>query len=238
MKTALRLIFFFFFLSTQVAAKEPITLTTFNLPHYGYFPKEASIMPIADSTFTGEAVDTVRCAFKSLPFSLKIKVMPWKRAQLTVKQGLADGFFSASQNKNRDKYAQFSAPIADQQWLWYFKQTVLVKPTDKDFKQKARIGALNGSLMKSWLIENDYTIGVNAQSSDALFRSLLIGRIDSILANKKVINALMTEESNAISSMQHSVRPLGVYFSNTFLAERPEFLARFNEQVQLCRKSY
>jgi len=235
LKTALLLIFFS--LSTQVAAKEPITLTTFNLPHYGHFPANSSILPVADSTFTGESVKTIRCAFKSLPFQLTIKVMPWKRAQLTVQRGLADGFFSASKNEARDKFAIFSEPIADQRWQWYFKKNSKIKPQQEGFENSAVIGALNGSLMKTWLNENDYKIGINAQSSEALLNSLLADRIDAILANEKVMNALMREEFAYIESSEHSVRPLGVYFSKAFAKQHPDFLPNFNKQVRQCRKS-
>lgn len=236
MKTALLLVFFS--LSTQVAAQESITLTTFNLPHYGYFPANSSILPVADHTFTGESVRTIRCAFKSLPYQLTIKVMPWKRAQLTVQKGLADGFFSASENDARDEFAVFSAPIADQRWQWYFKTSSKIKPSQEGFRQEAVIGALNGSLMKTWLNENSYKLGVNAQSSEALLKSLLVGRIDAILANEKVMNSLMHDELNYIESKEHSVRPLGVYFSKAFAKQHPDFLSSFNKQVRQCRKSF
>lgn len=236
MKTALLLIFFS--LSTQVAAKESITLTTFNLPHYGHFPANSSILPVADNTFTGESVKTIRCAFKSLPYQLTIKVMPWKRAQLTVQRGLADGFFSASKNDVRDEFAVFSEPIADQRWQWYFSKNSKIKPNQKGFEQTAVIGALNGSLMKTWLSDNNYKLGINAQSSKALLKSLIAGRIDAILANKKVMSSLMNEELPNIASVEHSVRPLGVYFSKSFIKQYPDFLSSFNKHVKQCRKSF
>lgn len=236
MKAAI--LFVYIFLGAQAHAKETITLTTFNLPHYGYFPLDSPILPIANASFSGEAVDTIRCAFKALPYQLKIKVMPWKRAQLTVQQKLADGFFSASKNQSRDRYAIFSEPIADQVWQWYFKAENNITPTVEGFKTNAKIGALNGSLMKTWLNENNYKLGVNAQSSEALLKSLLNGRIDAILANKKVMASLMDDELSSIKSVEHSVRPLGVYFSKAFIKQHPEFLTRFNKRVRQCRKSF
>jgi len=226
------------FTANCINAKESIVLTTHNLAHYGEFPQGAPIKPIADDTFRGEAIDTVRCAIGPLPYELQVKVMPWKRAQHTVKIGHADGFFAASQNSERDRYAVLYEPIASQKWTWFYKKNALLPPTHPAFKSKATVGSFNGANMRKWLIENNYNVGVNVLTSEALVKSLYAGRIDAILANDRVMAKLIQNHDDIIVSEVHSNRPLSVYFSKSFVSDNPTFLAQFNNRVKECRKSY
>ena len=89
----LKFLFVLFFPITSLAQPKLVTLTAHDLPHYSEY-KNSEFQPIiANDTFNGEAVAVVRCVFEALEQPLRIRVLPWKRAQYEVKNGVSDGFF-------------------------------------------------------------------------------------------------------------------------------------------------
>lgn len=214
--------------------EQVVTLTTHNIDYLGAYPVNTKIKPIADKTFTGKSVDTLRCTFNKLPYTLKILVMPWKRAQLTVEMKQADGFFSASKNAERDQFATFSAPLHSQNWVWYYKEKSNITPTKEHFKSLAKVGAYSGSNMTKWLSDNGYNTTVNTTSPKDLLQALKIGRINTILANDRVINSVIDTVDIKLDSHIHSERPLGVYFSKDFLKSNSTFLDQFNLKLSQC----
>lgn len=227
-----------FFKPAWGAPATKVILTTHNLPHYGAFPSHSQIKSLADESFKGEAIATMRCVFNQLTdYEMEVLVVPWKRAQHLVRRGYADGFFAASQNPERDSYAQISQTIAAQEWRWYFLKDSELSPQDKGFKAKANVGSFIGANMLTWLEKNNYKIAVKSIKTQDLLHALKIGRLDAILANNKVIDSLLAQSNMKleIKSVLHSNRPLGAYFSNYFLQQHPNFLALFNNGVTLCR---
>lgn len=225
----------YLFSENAISNDRVVTLTTHNIDFLGSFSDHKNIKPVADETFTGKAVENLRCAFKDLPYTLNILVMPWKRAQLTVKMEQADGFFSASKNTERDKFATLSNTLISQNWTWYYKKDSNIKPNNPNFKAIAKVGAYSGSNMKKWLEDNKYNIAINSISTQDLLSALSVDRVNAILANDKVINSLTTKPDIELQSQKHSSRPLGVYFSHRFLNDHPKFLEQFNLHLKRCK---
>ncbi len=71
-----------------------------------------------DGTLQGIAVELIRCALHEMNQPYELEVYPWKRAQMMVKDGDAQGFFVGSQNPERDAYATISAPVLINRWRW------------------------------------------------------------------------------------------------------------------------
>ncbi|AZN37407.1 substrate-binding periplasmic protein [Iodobacter ciconiae] len=191
----------------------------------------------ADGHQSGLALETVRCVMNKLQHPVEIKFLPWKRAQNLVEQGEADGFFPASQNSERDRYATLSQVIAPQQWRWYFLAENTAKPLSEEFRQSATVGAYFGSNMLTWLKSSGYRIYATPPAHDQLLKMLLAGRVGAVLASD-----LAMYEAIYVAHAEHQVRselqedkPLGVYFSHRFLKEDPEFLNRFNAELPSCR---
>lgn len=184
----------------------------------------------------------MRCAFQQLQdYEMEVVVVPWKRAQHMVEKGYADGFFAASQNNERNRYAQISSTIADQEWRWYWLKSNPLTPKETAFKSEAKVGAFIGANMLTWLEENHYKVSVTSVKTKSLLDALRMGRADAILANNKVIDSLLQHnkaQAATITSGLHSNRPLGVYFSSSFLTNNPNFLSLFNLQVEKCRNAY
>lgn len=215
--------------STALAAPSPITLTTHDLPPYSY--------QNAEGLHGGLAVEVVQCVLQRLDIPYTIQVWPWARAQKLVEQGHADGFFAASRSPERDAYAVQTAIIAEQQWRWYLLADNQADPTTEDFRQQARVSSFIGANMLDWLTDNGYRVTSQPRETKGLLKMLQAKRIDAILANNLVMDTLLQQQGAKaeVRSVLLQDKPLGVYFSKKFLAERPGFLARFNGQVASCR---
>ena len=217
-------------LATQASAQGPaVTLTTHDLPPYSF--------PVDGQAPSGIAVQVVQCAAKALSITVDIGFFPWKRAQVMVQNNSADGFFAASQSDQRDAYAVLSATIAPQEWRWYLLKSSPLDPGSDTFKSKARTSSFNGANMREWLIENGYSANDTPSQYNNLLAVLLTGRVDAVLANRLVMDQLLAQTGNAdtVKSYLAQNKPLGIYFSKTFLAtQQPDYLARWNQAIKVC----
>lgn len=214
-------------LSGPAAAEETIKLTTQDWAPY---------QVIENGQLGGVAVKVVQCIMGKLNTKADIEVLPWTRAQKTVQDGAAQGFFTASKSEERDAYAEMSKPIVPQVWRWY-----LPSDSAKDVKAKdIKAGVLAGSSMQKWLDDNGYTNVQKLNTTDALIKLLQSGRIDGILANEMVFKHALQEvklPESTFKSELHSDRPLGIYFSKAYLTKNPGFLDKFNAQIPNCPAS-
>ena len=234
------LILFIFSWSLMGVSAQPkkVTLTTHNLSPYGSFAPGSEHQFIADESFSGFAVDVVRCAAKKINWKLEVQVYPWARAQDLAQRGKVDGFFAGSQKDSRDDFAVMSEIIAEQKWQWYQIKDSPIKVKDKKFKKEAKVGRFIGSNMLSWLLKNSYSVGVKAVDTEALLKILLIKRVDAVIANNLVMDQLL-KKYKAEDKVEATVvrnKPLGVYFTKKFIKANPMFLGAFNKAVKECRK--
>lgn len=189
---------------------------------------------------TGVAVDVVRCAFEQLKRPLRIVFYPWQRAQEEAEAGRAAGFFAASRSQARDRFAVMSAPIAPQQWTWYFRPDASIRPTDRAFRGQARVTATSGSNMAAWLRQREYRVQPEPRSADQLIWMLERGRVDAVLSNSLVFRSSLartkTSPDRFLSETERD-KPLGVYFVRGFLERNPDLLESFNRQLPACTAS-
>ncbi len=230
-KTSLKILIAMLFSINCITAfsAEKITLTTQDWAPYQIYNK---------GLLSGYAVDVVSCALKKMNQPYDIEVYPWRRAQRIVEMDMADGFFTASQNKARDKFATISTVVAEQRWNWYLLKENSINPSDASFKQQAKVGAMLGSNMYSWLKSSGYKLIGSSLTTEALISDLLEKRYDAVLANELVAKNVMKELdlfNDQLQVHKYKNKPLGVYWSNKFLAKRPKFLSKFNTAVKNCR---
>lgn len=224
------ILFTFLLINQPTLYSGEIRLTTQEWPHYQYYQ---------NGVLQGEAVDVVRCVMDKMGWEYDIEVLPWKRAQMYVKNGRADGFFAASRNDSRDKYATISSFTNDQKWNWYLNKDYPLLPTDKEFRAKSVVSANAGSNMMNWLEKNGYRIKAESYTTEPLVRLLIRKRIDALLGSESVVNNILKEKKIPKSYFRiitNRDKPLGVYFSNMFLVKNPGFLNEFNSYVEGCRK--
>jgi polar amino acid transport system substrate-binding protein len=217
-------------------SEEKVILTTHNLYPYGSYPPGEKEMVIADETFKGVAVDRVRCVLKKMDTPLEVQVVPWRRAQLLVKRGNADGFFAASQNESRDEFAVKTMIIADQQWNWYMLKENSLSPRDQSFKEKASVGGFVGANMLKWMQEQNYKVTAIPNDTEGLLKILLARRVDAVMANNYVMQALLQNYGveDQVKIYLNVDKPLFVYFSKEFIKSRPMFIEQFNNLIPEC----
>lgn len=181
-------------------------------------------------------MDRVRCVFEKLGVHLEIRVYPWKRAQSMVQNGDADGFFAASRRIKRDEFAVMSDVVADQKWNWYLRKENPLSPDDPLFRETATVGGFIGANMLSWMQENKYNITATPANTEQLLKILLAGRVDAVLANNHVMEALLFryDVKDDVKVYLNQDKPLGVYFAKSFLTANPGFLEAFNGVLGSC----
>lgn len=218
--------------SAHAQRPDEVTLSTHNLCPYGCYNDI--------DFFDGYAVRVVRYAFNRMEIPLKIKVVPWSRAQYMAETGLSDGFFAASRNADRDSTGVMSTPVAEQKWTWYLLNNSPLDPAADDFKQAATVSSFHGANMLKWLQENGYNVFAPPTDTEALARMLLANRFDAILANNLVMDEIIRRDGLKSKLKSHTLKnkPLGVYFSNRFVKENPGFVDEFNKFVLEYRSRY
>lgn len=217
-------------LATAPALAEPVRLMTHDLPPYSYLDEEQRP--------AGRAIQPVTCALNAMQQPYEISFVPWARAQHLVKQGKADAFFAASYSAEREQYAKLSAQIAPQQWHWYLLKDNPKNPKSPQFKRTATVGGFSGGNMTDWLRSNNFRVMASPANNSQLLKMLLAERIDAILANQLVMNALLKETASEskVRSVLEQDKPLGVYFSDQFLSQQAsDFMPRFNQALGRCR---
>ena len=199
---------------------------------------ETSLAPpyqeLQGTQLTGESVETVQCVLNRLNHAYRVDIVPWKRAQNNLQNGLSDGFFSAIPQAQLDKVAILSAPIVLEKWFWFSLDPAL--PQAADFPPDLKIGVLRGSNQEQWLQDKGIHITQSVNQLSSLLRLLQIGRIDTFLADEHVMSKLLTDKSSQVILQRRFERyaPMGIYFSLGFLASHPDFIHQFNQQIPSC----
>jgi polar amino acid transport system substrate-binding protein len=225
------LLFLSFFAVTQASASySDLQLNTDNRPPFEYLDNEGLL--------TGVAAKLVTCSLDKLDVKYEIEVMPWSRAQKSVEAGIADGFFAASQNDGRDKYAQLSTIIVDQHWNWYLSKSITLSPSSEAFKKNVKVSSWIGSNSLKWLKKNNYKVKQPSKHNKELVKRLLVGRIEGVYASNIVFEKALNdlgENLNELNIVKGMFKPMGVYFSKSYLKNNPGFMEEFNSASNECK---
>lgn len=186
----------------------------------------------------GVALDKVKCALGKMGQPYQLTMTAWSDAQLRVHSGAQHAFFVATQTAERDDYATLSAPIAQQELVWYFGPGVEPKINELS-KLNLKFSAKFGSNKWFWLKRNGFNVVKQPRDAKVLLKLLKQREIDIALEDKLVFGReLETAElpSDFFQSKAHETKPMGVYFSNRFLNKYSGFLSAFNAAVSKCER--
>ncbi len=185
----------------------------------------------------GGSVEHVECIFSYLGYLPNIQRMPWRRARQEVSIAKIDGFFTAIPTNEVEKYATLSAPLLLENWYWYWPAGA---EEPEQWRNGVRLGVILGSHQAVWLEQQGYPIHLRVNSLSQLVKLMLSNRIDAFIADREHMAAAV-EELNVAGERYRErflrYMPLGVYFGNEFLAERPTFLTDFNAYISHCADS-
>jgi len=189
----------------------------------------------------GIAVRSVACILARINQPFQINKMPWARVQIATQHGQLDGFFAASQNSQRDNYATLSDLFIPQQRVFYFNKRMLkhtAESYDIDFiKRHVKVSARDGSNALHSLVSANFKIEAHPKTQHQLLSMLDSGRIEAVLENALVFERLVEENGKNIADylqVTYQTKNMGVYWSHKFLANNPDFLARFNSNIVPC----
>ncbi|MGY5451582.1 hypothetical protein ACVFI8_11655 [Agarivorans sp. MS3-6] len=212
---------------------EPLRLVYPNFVPYTF----ASEQPLAGGNFL---IDKI---MQELNVSYQSKMVPnYKRAFSDVENGMADGFFLASQNQQRDQVAVFSHPILFNNWSWFFRYDSYLDPDAEGFKSSAKVSSIEGTNTLRWLNKHYYRV-IGKQKNVAKLAQLLfdLKRIDAAFLSADVFKTANVH-TNIISGeyievVQRSA-PFGIYISKNYLAKHPDFMLRLNLAISKVQKHY
>ncbi|PKF79720.1 ABC transporter substrate-binding protein [Vibrio sp. vnigr-6D03] len=185
----------------------------------------------------GPGIDKVKCVMRVMDQPYQLTMTKWDRAQLMTEVGSQHGFFLASHNSKRDEYAEYSAPLDEQNWSW-FSLSDSAEMNNITFKSQVEVAALFGSNKWFWLHKNGYRVSKKPRTPKALIELMLGGEVGAILGNDAVIDETIKKMGisyRAISRTRVKSQPLGVYFSKAFTKKYPNFLNEFNDAISQCR---
>lgn len=149
-----------------------------------------------------------------------------------TKSGLADGFFLASQNAERDKIAVFSNPVFINRWCWFYPiDSTLINPKEVNFKNKAKVGTYLNSNTHQWLIKNGYKVTGSPSNIESLIKMLKADRINVVfLAESVFLDAIskIGEKPERYKKIIQDEKPFGIYISKEYLKKNPDVMNKVN----------
>jgi hypothetical protein len=175
----------------------------------------------------------INCIMQQTQQPYKLLPMPWRRAKQEVKMGRIDGYFTAIPNEDMNEHAKLSAPLFLENWYWFWHP----RHSGPDSGGKVRYGAILGSHQADWFTSQNYKLEVEVSDIAQLVQLLAIGRIDAVLADlEEFTHTASRLKLPADQFEQRFFRyvPLGVYFSQLRLQQKPGFMRHFNAAVHLC----
>lgn len=191
-----------------------------------------------DGQMKGPGIDKLKCIMKVMEQPYQLTMTDWDRAQLLVEVGEQHGFFLASPNRLRDKYADYSSPVMNQVWSW-FSLSESIDPEKEMFKEEVAVTALFGSNKWLWLHKAGYRVEKKPRQPIALVELLLAGEIGAVLSNDFVMQEAIKSlgiSHRFITRRVMKEKPLGVYFSKEFIKLYPQFMREFNQAIAQCKE--
>jgi ABC-type amino acid transport substrate-binding protein len=190
-------------------------------------------LPTTDEIQGGSA-EHVKCILDDMKISYQIRSLPWRRARQDVHASVIDGFFTAVGIDEASDYATFSAPLALENWYWFWR-TDMAAPAS--WKEHFQVGVILGSQHEAILTNEGFTEFVTANNLEQLVKLLISKRVDVVLMDKEQFEstvAKMGVRTRDYKSRFFRYMPLGVYFGAPFLAQHPDFLTAFNSRISAC----
>lgn len=189
---------------------------------------------LENGVLTGTAIKQMQPIFDALPE--KVTLRQYSNYSLLLKALKADeiqGFFLASQNTERDRYAIFTKPLAFNNWSWFTLRENEFDFESADFKYTSTVATTSKTNTFRWLTRNGFQV-----------HSSSITQLPSLLLNKKV-NAVFSAENVFLQACKdqgihpksfhktlHESRPFGMYISKKYSETNPDFIKTLNSLIK------
>src|SRR5690606_36089451 len=186
---------------------------------------------------SGVSIATLQCTFDNMKMDYRIDLVPPKRAQYDVQEGIDDGYFSSIENSVADQFARLSSPLAMEKWFLVSHSAQPAPVIER--LDHSRIGAIRGSNEAHWLERYHQIQPILVADISALVNQLARRRIDAFIADRRHINEVISYWPKTRPEMRLQFlrfAELGVYFGERFLSSQPGFLNQFNSALGECQE--
>ena len=188
---------------------------------------------IENNEFKGTAIAPIKTALENSGIKYKwLYIENYSLLLKAVRSDTIDGFFVATKNVERDKYAKFSKPVFIDHYSWFVLKDAPFELESSDFKLNARIGAIVKTNSHRLTIRRGYQ--VYGQPAELLAQQFINGTLDAVFATQ----ASFSYELDAIkfsnkkyTITQDSERPFGIYISKKYLGRFPDTLNNINKHI-------
>ncbi|OKH88759.1 hypothetical protein LF95_01260 [Thalassospira sp. TSL5-1] len=193
---------------------------------------------VEDGVLTGSTIRLLDCTFDKIDMDYEITLAPRQRNLDQVRKGQADGFFLSRLSKNMSIYAEPTAPLVLEKWVWVYHQhrqeqisRLLRSGSD------LTIGVVLGSNEAEWLMEQGYSDVIQAPSRKSLLALLTADRVDVVLIDHQAfphIRDNMAEHASQFAERFARYVPLVMYFSRDYTRAHPDIIPKLNRALSDC----
>ncbi|MBN2429697.1 MAG: transporter substrate-binding domain-containing protein [Deltaproteobacteria bacterium] len=199
-------------------------------------PKFEPYTNIENEEIQGRGGTLVKIVLDNMEIRYSLKQVPnYGRAFKETENGRADGFFLATQNKERDNIAVFSEPVLFNRWSWFFTADRYMDPWTPNFKTTALVGTALHTNTQLWLEKNGYQRINPILKFKKLPLLLTNKRLDAVFLSESVFLNSVSEAKLSSSRFKMKLqeeKPFGIYISKKFLKKNPGFMKQLNEAIR------
>lgn len=205
-------------------AQEPIRLGVPELKPFTY---------VESQVFKGIAMAPVKQALNAsgIPYTFTY-IETYSQLLKALRKDEIDGFFIATKNPERDRYAEYSKPVFIDSYSWFTLKDAPYEAGSRALKLNGKVGAVAKTNSHRLTIRRGYE--VYGQSSPLLAEQFINGNLDAVFATQ----GPFTHQLNALnfpkerySITQESKRTFAIYISRKYLRAHPNTLKKINQHI-------
>lgn len=183
--TIIKALFFFVFIGGAAQAEE-LVFNTQDFAPFSFQSGEEVGGPAAEIITRVCEVEKLDCSFR---------LLPWKRAQAEVREGLANAMFVIGRNAEREEWLHFSPAIITTEYGFFVQENNPLEFGEVEDVRGYTVGVYGPSNTSRSLEKirdqlGDLTIEMKADDESG-FRKLSLGRVDAVFSNRDVGNDMV-----------------------------------------------
>lgn len=183
---------------------------------------------------TGSAIVPVKQALDDLDVPVTLRLYPTYTDLIkAIKRNEIQGFFLASQNEERDRYAQFSKPVTINNWAWFTLKEPKYPLGSDNFSHHALIGTIQKTNTFRWLVRNGYQ--AHGDLASKLPTLLMNRKLDAVFAAEAVFEKSSKESGISLRIFEKKVergKPFGMYISRQYLKKNKGFMKKLDQYIE------
>ncbi len=181
----------------------------------------------------GSAIAPVSLALKDSQVKFTLRLYDnYSLLLKALRKDEIQGFFLASKNLERDKYAVFSKPVTFNNWSWFVLNKSDVDVRDRDFKINSKVATVGKTNTYRWLTRSGYQV----LSSDIkqLPNLLITNQVDAVFVAQAVfesrVQSLAIHPKTFVKTVEVK-KPFSIYISKYYLQSNEGFMKVLNGHI-------